>query len=346
MIILDLSSWWDKPFGSGFELFVLSFLTKMSQFFVERTIIALQESQKTMEANQPSRILPPAAIASRISGMKSDSLVTVIIPTHNSERTILTCLNSIRSQTYKNIELVVVDSFSSDRTREIVSSFGAKLLLHSGERTEKKNVGATTAQGEYLLFCDSDFELESSVVEECMESRSRADAAIVPVISAPIASFWVKCRRLERQIYNEGDMMVEAARFFRADVFHKLRGFDRDLITGEDFDLTFRARREGFRISKIHGRVRHPDPASIREIISSYYYYGKFVPRLLQKHRGVAVGYMAPIRPTFLRYHSIVRKDPVHFIGLLLMRLIAYLSGFFGIGRSTLFPDRDKRIET
>jgi len=52
--------------------------------------------------------------------MKSNNpLVSVIITTRNSERTIDKCLSSIKQQTYKNIEIIVVDNNSADKTKEI-----------------------------------------------------------------------------------------------------------------------------------------------------------------------------------------------------------------------------------
>ncbi|MFH7873662.1 MAG: glycosyltransferase, partial [Candidatus Aenigmatarchaeota archaeon] len=46
-------------------------------------------------------------------------LVSIIIPTYNSEKTLAKCLESIKNQSYKNIEIIVVDRFSKDKTAEI-----------------------------------------------------------------------------------------------------------------------------------------------------------------------------------------------------------------------------------
>ena len=50
--------------------------------------------------------------------MVTSPKVSIIVPTHNSERTLARCLESIRNQTYKNIELIVTDELSKDRTVE------------------------------------------------------------------------------------------------------------------------------------------------------------------------------------------------------------------------------------
>ncbi len=73
-------------------------------------------------------------------------LVSVIIPTYNSEGTIEICLESIANQSYKNIEIIVVDIFSKDRTVEIAKSYGARIYLLDCERTRAKNFGLKKAK--------------------------------------------------------------------------------------------------------------------------------------------------------------------------------------------------------
>jgi probable beta-1,3-galactosyltransferase len=54
-------------------------------------------------------------------------LVSVIIPTYNSSRTLEKCLKSIKNQTYKNIEIIVVDNNSIDNTKEIAKKYTGKV---------------------------------------------------------------------------------------------------------------------------------------------------------------------------------------------------------------------------
>ena len=96
-------------------------------------------------------------------------LVSVIIPTRNSDRKIEKCLQSIVDQSYKNIEILVIDAFSKDNTHEIISRFGTRRFSLEGERTRAKNFGISKSVGEFLLFIDSDMVLEHRVVEECVK---------------------------------------------------------------------------------------------------------------------------------------------------------------------------------
>ncbi len=83
-------------------------------------------------------------------------LVSVIVPTYNSEKNIGLCLKSIINQSYKNIEILVVDRFSEDSTVEIAESYGAKVYQLDCERAKAKNFGLGKAMGRYVLLVDSD----------------------------------------------------------------------------------------------------------------------------------------------------------------------------------------------
>ena len=64
-----------------------------------------------------------------------DFLISVIIPTRNSSRTIEKCLQSIKDQSYENIELIVVDNNSTDNTKDIANRFTDKVFNFGPERS-------------------------------------------------------------------------------------------------------------------------------------------------------------------------------------------------------------------
>src|SRR5437660_8044096 len=90
----------------------------------------------------------------QVSDSANPPLVSVIIPSRNSERTIAECLTSIMSQSHKPVEIIVVDSFSTDSTKEIAQRMGALVVSHKGERSVAKNLGAKIANGKYFFFVD------------------------------------------------------------------------------------------------------------------------------------------------------------------------------------------------
>lgn len=126
--------------------------------------------------------------------MTEKHLVSVIIPTKNSESTIGKCLESVVNQTYRNVEIIVVDGFSRDGTQKIAESNGAKVVETGAERSEARNIGAKKSRGAFLFFVDSDMELDSSVIAECVKKAYEGnDAVIIPEVSVG-EGFWRDAR--------------------------------------------------------------------------------------------------------------------------------------------------------
>lgn len=93
--------------------------------------------------------------------MEND-LISVVIPAYNRETTIRDCIDSVLAQTYKNIEVIVVDDCSSDKTADIVDSYNDSRVRKCIKLEENhgacyaRNKGAFSAEGKYIAFQDSD----------------------------------------------------------------------------------------------------------------------------------------------------------------------------------------------
>jgi len=95
--------------------------------------------------------------------MKTDPLVSVIIPTYNRADLIKRAMDSVFAQTYSNLEIIVVDNASLDNTAEVVSSFSDKRLKFIRHDVNKgpaasRNTGLKNSHGDYITFLDSDDE--------------------------------------------------------------------------------------------------------------------------------------------------------------------------------------------
>ncbi|MEX2055026.1 MAG: glycosyltransferase family A protein, partial [Candidatus Andersenbacteria bacterium] len=160
-------------------------------------------------------------------------LVSIIVPTKNSAQFLGRCLQSIKEQTYQNIELIVVDNSSTDATQEIARKYTDKVFTKGPERSAQRNLGAAQSKGKYLLFIDSDMEVSPQVVAACIEKISSAPhikAIIIPEESFG-EGFWAQCKKLEKSFYIGVDWM-EAARFFDRIVFEEVKGYDERMISG------------------------------------------------------------------------------------------------------------------
>ena len=88
------------------------------------------------------------------------SLISVIIPAYNAQKTIYRCLESILNQTYRNIEVIVVNDGSSDDTENICRQFEDERVRIVNQKnqgvSQARNTGIVLAQGKYICFVDSD----------------------------------------------------------------------------------------------------------------------------------------------------------------------------------------------
>jgi len=167
--------------------------------------------------------------------------VSVIITTKNEEKNILNCIQSIESQSYPadNVELIVVDNNSSDKTKEIAKRFTDKVYNFGPERAAQRNLGIKESSGEYILYLDADMILSKNLIEESV-SLSQKEGFFALYVPEKIIGegFWIKVRDFERSFYNA--TCIDAVRFGKKDKFLEIGGFDENLNGPEDWDFNRR----------------------------------------------------------------------------------------------------------
>jgi glycosyltransferase involved in cell wall biosynthesis len=102
--------------------------------------------------------------------MNAQPLASVVIPTYNSAETVVRAIESALAQTYKPIEIVIVDDCSSDGTKAIVDTYADRgvrfmVLPEHGGASVARNAGIDAAKGELIAFLDSDDEWLSTKLE-------------------------------------------------------------------------------------------------------------------------------------------------------------------------------------
>jgi len=280
-----------------------------------------------------------------VKDRKSAPLVSVIIPTCNSKRTIRQCLQSIRRQTYKRIETIVIDRYSTDGTTQIARQFKAKMLSLNTERSAAKNLGAKKASGDFILFTDSDMDLSPEIIEECVKLcvEKHFDAIAIPEITVA-KGFLAKCRKLERELYDNDPNFFLMPRFFKKDAFLNVHGFDEELICGEDFDLARRYEKQGYRIGIAASPIMHLEgKLFFKKIVLKSHYYGKSFTSFFSKEPTLAMRGYCPTR--FAWNIKRLLEEPVCLVGLVTIKtfeFIAYLTGIFAnaVERTSFVRDR------
>lgn len=257
-------------------------------------------------------------------------LVSVIIPTRNSERTLNICLSSIKNQTYKNIELIVVDNNSTDKTKEIARTYTDLVFNKGPERHVQRNYGFRMARGKYIVFIDSDMELMPHLLEEALMlcEREKFDAIILPEISVG-SGFLAECRMLEKRCYLNDELMETPNRFMKKKVYECVGGYDKDLISGEDFDLGDRIKQR-FRVGRARSFIKHHEVRSFSETMKKHFYYGKHMKIYFKKAKVIGLKRFFIVRPAYIRNWKLFARDPVHGLALIIIKILQYMFALAG----------------
>lgn len=265
----------------------------------------------------------------------NNNLISVIIPTRNSEGTLEECLKAVKNQTYKDIEIIVVDRDSTDRTKKIAKQYTEKVFNKGPERCTQRNYAVEKSDGYYIFIIDSDMKLSPKVVECCLESircNPKNIGVIVPEESYG-EGFWSQCKKLERSFYI-GIPFMEAARFFKKDAFIKVGGYDEEMVSGEDWDLSQRIEKIG-KISRINELIYHNEGkiTLFKTLKKKYYYAIKFSKYLKKTDAAEKVRSQTSILARyklFFRHPKKLFRNPLLGVGMIFMKSAEF--GFGGLG--------------
>lgn len=262
-------------------------------------------------------------------------LVSIVISTHNNQKTIGGCLDSIKRQTYPKIEVIVVDEWSSDKTAKIAKDYNAKVYLHGKERANNRNFGMEKAKGEYYCIIDSDMELTPKVIEKCTEfcKIKNFDAIVIPERSVG-EGFWANVRAFERQFTtgekSSRDNTIEAARFFKKEVYEKIGGYDPSIVGAEDWDLHQRVLKNQFKVGRINSYIiHHEGRLTLGRLLKKKIYYGKAF--LIYSRRYPKAFQKSIIRTSLLKNWYKLLRQPALGLGVFVLKFLEGISLLFGM---------------
>lgn len=189
-----------------------------------------------------------------------NTLISIVIPVHNGDKTLPRCLESVFNSSYRNFECIVVDDFSTDNSLKVARSFDAKMVSLDRNRgaAYARNRGADIAQGDILFFIDADVEICADTLGKVIQTFEEH-----PDISAVFGSYddFPGSRSFISQYKNLFHHYIhqtsreQASTFWsgcgavKRDVFHAVGGFDQNKYSAsciEDIELGSRMRCRGY----------------------------------------------------------------------------------------------------
>jgi glycosyltransferase involved in cell wall biosynthesis/O-antigen ligase len=186
--------------------------------------------------------------------MDQEKLISVIIPAYNIENYISKTIESVLSQTYKNLEIIIVDDGSTDNTNNIIQKYAKKekriIVLSQNNKgpSAARNLGFSVAKGEYLCIIDGDDIMLPEKIESqacLLESNPSIGFTYSKVyyFKDKINDIYIRdlaaidgSDLVHQKLLKYGTFITPNSVFFRKNVFDQFGGFDESLRSSEDFD--------------------------------------------------------------------------------------------------------------
>ena len=149
--------------------------------------------------------------------LSGDSLVSIIIPVYNQESYIEECLISVLKQSYSNIEVIVVDDGSVDKSLEILQRFAIKddrvhvFSQPNGGVTKARKLGLIHASREYITFVDSDDWIDENFIELLVNEiqMQGADIIMSGVVLEKNNYAEIQCNKIRKGVYDRELLKTE-----------------------------------------------------------------------------------------------------------------------------------------
>lgn len=247
-------------------------------------------------------------ISELMSKQAETPVISVILPTWNCANLLREAIESVRSQTYKNWEIIVINNNSSDHTLDVINSINDERIKiinfdNKGVIAAARNRGIDLASGDYLAFLDSDDYWYPDKLETCLRVLQENDADVVchgechfMIGIDDQKTEWDVFYGKEQPISYDsllykGNFLSTSAVFSKTSLIKDVGCFSTDvaLITAEDYDLWLKLMASGARVQMIH------------EVLGAYRIHAASASSSLAKH-------LRAVRRVVLNHHNAYQK--------------------------------------
>lgn len=187
----------------------------------------------------------------------SSPLISIVIPTYNRADLIEKAIQSILNQTYKNWELIVVDNYSEDNTKDVISAFNDNRIFmlstpRTGSVAASRNLGVSHSNGEWIAFLDSDdwwFPKKLEFVYKVIQKKPDLIYHNLQIVSdrqALSSRKKTKGRKLKEPLYLDlllnGNVIALSSVVVRKEIFLRVNGMNESptFFAVEDYDTWLR----------------------------------------------------------------------------------------------------------
>ena len=207
----------------------------------------------------------------------SNNLVSIIVPIYNSSNTLKKCIDSIINQTYKNIEILLINDGSLDESLSICEQYSniddrVKIIdKKNGGVSSSRNIGLYVCKGDFITFVDADDYLSNTYIEKYMKKMYEYDCDIVIGNAIDFSEDFIKPNyKNEREsILEKNEALIElfSEKKFSSTCWGKL--YKRSLIKDVKFDENMKIAED---LKFLYNVFNKADKILISNM-QEYYYY-------------------------------------------------------------------------
>lgn len=143
--------------------------------------------------------------------------VSIIVPIYNEEENLRKCIESLIKQTYKELEIILINDGSTDKSKEIIESFKDKRIIAINKKntgiSDTRNIGINKSTGDYIMFVDSDDYLELDCIEKLIETAKKDNSEIVMFnyyLETPSKRIEIKLPKIEaKNLKEDKDLLTK-----------------------------------------------------------------------------------------------------------------------------------------
>lgn len=183
---------------------------------------------------------------------KMQPLVSVVIPSHNRPELLKRAINSVLSQTYSNVEIIVVDDASDMDMKQVLSDYSTVRLMVNEENRGpcySRNKGITNAKGAFINFLDDDDILYPEKIEKQVSRFISSDDKELGMVTChaldersgePLKKYNKVEGNIYRRVLSKFLVTGIETMLFRTSFVREMGGFDEELASSQEYDLLIR----------------------------------------------------------------------------------------------------------
>jgi len=291
----------------------------------------------------------------KLALFREQPLVTVIAPGKNEGEHLPALVESIKNQTYKNIEIILVDDGSDDNTLEILRALRRQGLIDNYFRNERRggkaaaaNLSLRFSKGKFVVHLDADTHLREDAIENIVFPFYMQDSVgavggdvrvknidynLLTRLQALEYLKTITVGRIVSSVLNILRIISGAFGAFRRDVLWRLKGWD--VGPGLDGDIVLRMRKLKFKVLHEPTAIAYTSvPTTIKRLVKQRYRWSRSLVRFrLRRHRDM----LSPFNKNFELFNALTVLDNIFFNFILDFKWIVYMFQLIFFFKMSLF---------